>query len=126
MANPIKVLIVDDDPGMREGMALSLKRAGFICYQARSGEDALNMIRPGAFDAVVTDFKMPGGMDGHELTARLRALDPSLPVLLVTAYGSNIGKEAMRLGAFDYLSKPFSPAELVSAVKKSLRTDEKL
>jgi two-component system response regulator FlrC len=120
------VLIVDDDPGMREGMALSLKRAGFICDQARSGEDALNMTRPGTFDAVVTDFRMTG-MDGLQLTARLKALDPSLPVLLVTAFGSlDTAKEAMRLGAFDYLSKPFSPAELVSAVKKSLRTDEKL
>jgi two-component system response regulator FlrC len=126
MANPIKVLIVDDDPGMREGMALSLKRAGFICDQARSGEDALNMTRPGAFDAVVTDFRMTG-MDGLQLTARLKALDPSLPVLLVTAFGSlDTAKEAMRLGAFDYLSKPFSPSELVTAVKKSLRTDEKL
>ena len=47
MANPLRVLVVDDDPGMREGMALSLKRAGFVTEQARSGEDALRMTRPG-------------------------------------------------------------------------------
>jgi len=126
MANPIKVLIVDDDPGMREGMALSLKRAGFICDQARSGEDALNMTRPGAFDAVVTDLRMTG-MDGLQLTARLKALDPPLPVLLVTAFGSeDTFKEVMRLGAFDYLRKPFDNKELVAAVKKALHTDGKL
>jgi two-component system response regulator FlrC len=120
------VLIVDDDPGMREGMALSLKRAGFVCEQARSGEDALQAVRPGAFDAVVTDLRMTG-IDGLQLTARLKALDPALPVLLVTAFGSlDTAREAMRLGAFDYLSKPFSPGELVNAVKKSLRADEKL
>ena len=73
MVNPLRVLVVDDDPGMREGMALSLKRAGFVTEQARSGEDALRMTRPGAFDAVVTDLRMTG-MDGLQLTARLKAL----------------------------------------------------
>ena len=126
MANPLRVLVVDDDPGMREGMAMSLKRAGFVTEQARSGEDALRMTRPGAFDAVVTDLRMTG-MDGLQLTARLKALDTGLPVLLVTAFGSlDTAREAMRLGAFDYLSKPFSPEELVQAVRKSIRSDERL
>ncbi|MCL1894073.1 MAG: sigma-54 dependent transcriptional regulator [Holophagaceae bacterium] len=126
MAKPQRILIVDDDPGMREGMALSLKRAGFVCEQARSGEDALQMTRPGAFDAVVTDLRMTG-IDGLQLTARLKGLDPTLPVLLVTAFGSlDTAREAMRLGAFDFLSKPFSPGELVTAVKKSIRADNKL
>jgi DNA-binding NtrC family response regulator len=126
MANPLRVLVVDDDPGMREGMAMSLKRAGFVTEQARSGEDALRMTRPGAFDAVVTDLRMTG-MDGLQLTARLKALDTSLPVLLVTAFGSlDTAREAMRLGAFDYLSKPFSPDELVQAVRKAISSDGRL
>lgn len=126
MANPLRVLVVDDDPGMRDGMALSLKRAGFVTEQAKSGEDALRMTRPGAFDAVVTDLRMMG-MDGLQLTARLKALDPGLPVLLVTAFGSlDTAREAMRLGAFDYLSKPFSPEELVGAVKKAIRSEDHL
>ncbi|BDU77732.1 sigma-54-dependent transcriptional regulator [Mesoterricola sediminis] len=126
MANPLRVLVVDDDPGMREGMALSLKRAGFVTEQARSGEDALRLTRPGAFDAVVTDLRMTG-MDGLQLTARLKALDSGLPVLLVTAFGSlDTAREAMRLGAFDYLSKPFGPDELVQAVKKAIRSDDRL
>jgi len=126
MVNPLRVMVVDDDPGMREGMAMSLKRAGFVTEQARSGEDALRMTRPGAFDAVVTDLRMTG-MDGLQLTARLKALDTSLPVLLVTAFGSlDTAREAMRLGAFDYLSKPFSPDELVQAVRKAISSDGRL
>ena len=126
MVNPLRVMVVDDDPGMREGMAMSLKRAGFVTEQARSGEDALRMTRPGAFDAVVTDLRMTG-MDGLQLTARLKALDSSLPVLLVTAFGSlDTAREAMRLGAFDYLSKPFSPDELVQAVRKAISSDGRL
>jgi two-component system response regulator FlrC len=126
MPNPLRVLVVDDDPGMRDGMALSLKRAGFVTEQARSGEEALRVTRPGAFDAVVTDLRMIG-MDGLQLTARLKALDPALPVLLVTAFGSlDTAREAMRLGAFDYLSKPFSPDELVGAVRKAIQADERL
>ncbi len=126
MSNPLRVLVVDDDPGMRDGMALSLKRAGFVTEQARSGEEALRMTRPGAFDATVTDLRM-NGMDGLQLTARLKALDPSMPVLLVTAFSSlDTAREAMRLGAFDYLAKPFSPDELVGAVRKAVQSENRL
>jgi two-component system response regulator FlrC len=123
MATPLRVLVVDDDPGMRDGMAMSLKRSGFFAEQARGGEEALRMIRPGAYDAVITDLRMPG-MDGLQLTARLKAVDPALPVLLITAFGSlETAREAMRLGAFDYLSKPFSPEELTSALNKALKAE---
>jgi two-component system response regulator FlrC len=123
MATPLRVLVVDDDPGMRDGMAMSLKRSGFFAEQARGGEEALRMVRPGAFDAVVTDLRMPG-MDGLQLTARLKAVDPTLPVLLITAFGSlESAREAMRLGAFDFLSKPFSPEELTAALHKALKAE---
>ncbi|WP_306590206.1 sigma-54 dependent transcriptional regulator [Geothrix sp. 21YS21S-4] len=126
MATPLRVLVVDDDPGMRDGMAMSLKRSGFFTEQARGGEEALRMVRPGAYDAVVTDLRMPG-MDGLQLTARLKAVDPALPVLLITAFGSlDTAREAMRLGAFDFLSKPFSPEELTSALAKALKSDTRL
>ena len=73
MASPLRVLVVDDDPGMRDGMAMTLKRAGFVTEQAKSGEEALRITRPGAFDAVVTDLRMLG-MDGLQLTARLKEI----------------------------------------------------
>ncbi len=126
MATPLRVLVVDDDPGMRDGMAMSLKRSGFFAEQARSGEEALRMVRPGAYDAVVTDLRMPG-IDGLQLTARLKAVDPALPVLLITAFGSlEAAREAMRLGAFDFLSKPFSPEELTAALHKALKAETRL
>ena len=126
MATPLRVLVVDDDPGMRDGMAMSLKRSGFFAEQARSGEEALRMVRPGAYDAVVTDLRMPG-IDGLQLTARLKAVDPALPVLLITAFGSlEAAREAMRLGAFDFLSKPFSPEELTAALNKALKGETRL
>jgi two-component system, response regulator FlrC len=126
MATPLRVLVVDDDPGMRDGMAMSLKRSGFFAEQARGGEEALRMVRPGAYDAVVTDLRMPG-MDGLQLTARLKAIDPGLPVLLITAFGSlDSAREAMRLGAFDFLSKPFSPEELITALNKALKSESHL
>ena len=126
MATPLRVLVVDDDPGMRDGMAMSLKRSGFFAEQARGGEEALRMVRPGAYDAVVTDLRMPG-MDGLQLTARLKAVDPGLPVLLITAFGSlESAREAMRLGAFDFLSKPFSPEELTTALNKALKAESHL
>jgi DNA-binding NtrC family response regulator len=124
--HPIRLLVVDDDPGMRDGMALTLKRAGHVVEQARSAEDALRLVKPGSFDAVITDYRMTG-MDGLQLTARLKAIDPGLPVVLVTAFGSlDTAREAMRLGAFDYLAKPFGPEELVTAVKKAIRGDNLL
>ena len=126
MATPLRVLVVDDDPGMRDGMAMSLKRSGFFAEQARNGEEALRMVRPGAYDAVVTDLRMPG-IDGLQLTARLKAVDPALPVLLITAFGSlEAAREAMRLGAFDFLSKPFSPEELTAALHKALKAEARL
>jgi len=100
-------------------MALSLKRAGFLAEQARGGDEALRMVRPGAFNVVVTDLRMPG-MDGLQLIARLKAVDPALPVLLITAFsGSEMAQETMRLGAFDVLSRPFSPEELTAALQKA-------
>ena len=123
MATPLRVLVVNDDPGMRDGMAMSLKRSGFFAEQARGGEEALRVVRPGAFDAVITNLRMPG-MDGLQLTARLKAVDPALPVLLITAFGRlETARETPRLVAFHSLSKPFSPEELTAALNKALRSE---
>jgi two-component system response regulator FlrC len=126
MATPLRILVVDDDPGMRDGVALSLKRSGSSVDQARDGEEALRMVRPGAYDAVVADLHLPG-MDGLQLTARLKAVDPSLPILLITAASDpQAAREAARLGAFDVLSRPFSPEELPAALQKALNSEEHL
>src|SRR5512133_1131811 len=126
MATPLRILVVDDDPGMRDGMALSLKRSGSSVDQARDGEEALRMVRPGGYDAGVADFRLPG-MDGLQLTARLKAVDPSLPILLITvASDQQTAREAARLGAFDVLSRPFGSEELPAALQKALNSEEHL
>ncbi|WP_257306122.1 sigma-54-dependent transcriptional regulator [Geothrix campi] len=123
MATPLRVLVVNDDPGIRDGLASSLKRSGSSVEQARSGEEALRMVRPGGYDAVVADFHAPG-MGGPQLTARLMAVDPALPVLLITTPGDDQPtREGTRLGAFDLLARPFSPEELNSALLKALKPE---
>ncbi len=84
------------------------------------------MVRPGGYDAVVADLHLPG-MDGLQLTARLKAVDPSLPILLITAASDpQTAREAARLSAFDVLSRPFSPEELPAALQKALNSEEHL
>ncbi|HET8710853.1 MAG TPA: sigma-54 dependent transcriptional regulator [Spongiibacteraceae bacterium] len=112
------VLVVEDDTSLREALADTLELAGADVVQAESGEQALDMLTHSYVDMVVSDVNM-GGMDGHELLQVLRQTYPQLPVLLITAYGS-IAKsvEAMRVGAVDYLVKPFKPQLLVDTVAR--------
>ena len=111
-----KVLIVEDDRALREALCDTLELAGFTVHQADSGEAALKILQRQRVNMVVTDVNM-AGMTGHELLAQLQQIHPSLPVLLITAYG-DVGSavSAMRSGAVDYLVKPFKPQELVVAV----------
>ncbi|GJQ28183.1 MAG: acetoacetate metabolism regulatory protein AtoC [Phycisphaerae bacterium] len=114
------VLVVDDKEMMRDSVATTLRRAGFeveIAADAQAAIDAAMRQRPGA---VVTDMRMPG-MTGIELIERLRSLDDDLPVILMTAFGTiETAVKAMKLGAFDYLTKPFEGDELIIAVKRAM------
>lgn len=113
-----RVLVVEDDASLREALIDTLELAGAQTAQAESGEQALDLLAQSYVDMVVSDVNM-GGMDGHELLEVLRQRFPQLPVLLITAYGS-IAKsvEAMRVGAVDYLVKPFKPQVLIDAVAR--------
>lgn len=113
-----KVLIVEDDRALREALCDTLELAGFTTQQADSGEAALRLLNQQMVNMVVTDVNM-GGMSGHELLAQLQQAHPSLPVLLITAYGDvSSAVSAMRNGAVDYLVKPFKPQELVEVVSR--------
>jgi len=115
-----RILIVDDEARMSAVVATALGRAGYECTQASSGEAALRAVDEHRFDAVVTDWKMPG-MDGLELLRALKRQRPEVPVLLLTAYGSVASAvAAMREGAFDYVTKPFDNEELRAAVARAL------
>lgn len=106
------VLIVDDDAALREGLAEALTDLGHSIRLAASGREGLAAL-DGDVDVVLLDLRMPGGMDGIEVLRRIRATRDAPPVVVLTAFASAANTiEAMRLGAFDHLSKPIGRAEL--------------
>ncbi|NRA57446.1 MAG: sigma-54-dependent Fis family transcriptional regulator [Phycisphaerales bacterium] len=115
------VLVVDDKEMMRDSVCSVLRRAGMTALAACSGQEALDRVALQRPDAVVSDLKMPG-MTGVDLLAQVRAIDEELPVVLMTAFGSvQTAVEAMKLGAFDYLTKPFEGDELLICVKRAIQ-----
>ncbi|MCP6695749.1 sigma-54-dependent transcriptional regulator [Pseudomonas donghuensis] len=114
----IKVLLVEDDRALRQALADTLELGGFAHQAVGSAEEALEVVASEAFSLVVSDVNMPG-MDGHQLLALLRARQPYLPVLLMTAHAAvERAVEAMRQGAADYLVKPFEPKALLELVAR--------
>jgi DNA-binding NtrC family response regulator len=120
------VLVVDDKEMMRDSVGSTLQRAGFSIITASSGAAALTTIASRRPDAVVSDLKMPE-MTGIELLEKIREIDAELPVLLMTAFGTiETAVHAMKLGAFDYVTKPFQGDEIVIAVKRACQHAELL
>lgn len=118
MVMSIKVLLVEDDPALREALVDTLMLAGHGFHAVASAEEALLAVAEQPFSLVVSDVNMPG-MDGHQLLSRLRASQPQLPVLLMTAHGAvERAVDAMRQGAADYLVKPFEPKALLDLVAR--------
>jgi two-component system response regulator FlrC len=114
----IKVLLVEDDPSLREALGETLLLAGYDFRAVGSGEEALEAAAEEVFSLVVSDVNMPG-MDGHQLLSALRSRHGQLPVLLMTAHGAvERAVDAMRQGAADYLVKPFEPKALMELVAR--------
>jgi len=113
-----KLLVVEDDAGLREALIDTLLLAGYLCEEVDSGEAALIMLNQQKFDMVISDIQM-GGMSGLTLLQNIKNKYPMLPVLLMTAYATiNDAVNAIRDGAIDYLAKPFSPEVLMSQVSR--------
>ncbi len=114
------ILVVDDKEMMRDSVGVTLQRAGMTVIAADDGDQALAAVASRRPDAVVTDLRMPG-LSGLELIARIREFDEDLPIVLMTAFGTiETAVQAMKLGAFDYVTKPFEGDELIVAVKRAL------
>src|SRR5438093_8012702 len=115
-----KVLVVDDERKMRRLLQILLERMGIDSVAAESGEEALRCFQAEKIDLILTDLKMPG-MTGLELLAKLRELDADVPVILLTAFGTvQTAVEAMKLGAFDYVLKPFDLEAVELIIRKAL------
>jgi DNA-binding NtrC family response regulator len=114
------VLVVDDDQNFRRVMEYQLHEDGYRVLTATGVTSALQRFQADAVDVVMTDVRMPGG-DGMELLARLKAIQPDIPILILTAHGTiGAAVDAMKLGAADYLTKPFTREQLRIALGKML------
>ncbi|MBL4917630.1 sigma-54-dependent transcriptional regulator [Szabonella alba] len=119
MARAMKVAIVDDEADMRQSISQWLALSGFETETFASAEDALKGIAPDYPGVVVSDIKMPG-MDGMAFLKRLMSLDSGLPVIMITGHGDvPMAVEAMRVGAYDFLEKPFNPDRMTELTKKA-------
>jgi putative nucleotidyltransferase with HDIG domain len=118
--NPERILIVDDEEAIREVVSTLLTAQGYKCDTAANGEEAINKMREGGFDLVLSDLVMPG-VDGLKLIELVRGYDPEVPVIMVTAmHDISTAIEAMRRGAYDYILKPFEKDQLFLSVRRAL------
>ena len=116
--SPLKIFIVDDERIVRVSVADDLRDAGYSVFEFADAGSALGQISKHAVDVVLTDIKMPE-MDGIEFLSRIKKTNPEITVVMMTAYGSvSTAVEAIKLGAYDYITKPFDLDELTLKVKK--------
>lgn len=117
---PPRILVVDDEPSITLALATKLRREGYHCVTASSGEEALAAFSADAFDLVITDVRMPG-LSGIDLLKHVKAHDSEVQVIVMTAYAEvSFAVEALRLNADDYLLKPFDIDELSHSVARAL------
>lgn len=115
-----RILLIEDDLALAEGLLAVLGAEGYPATLARRGDEGLRLAQSGEFAAVLTDLRLPG-LDGLELARRLRVSAPRLPIVLMTAHGSTeTAIEAMKEGAYDYLQKPFEMPELIALLAQAV------
>ena len=115
----MKIAIVDDEQDMRQSISQWLALSGFETETFASAEDALKVIGADWPGVVVSDVKMPG-MDGMAFLKRLMGIDSGLPVIMITGHGDvPMAVEAMRIGAYDFLEKPFNPDRMTDLAKRA-------
>ena len=119
MGKAMKIAIVDDEKDMRQSISQWLALSGYDTETYASAEEALGSVGPDYPGIVISDIKMPG-MDGIQLLRKLMGTDSALPVIMITGHGDvPIAVEAMRIGAFDFLEKPFNPDRMSDLAKKA-------
>ena len=116
-----KILVIDDDISFRRVLEYNLQEEGYEVLTAAAGDEGLRLFDEHGPDLVITDMKMPG-MDGLQVLKEIRELSPETLVIIITAFGAvDAAVEAMKLGAYDYITKPFNRDELKLVVRKALQ-----
>ncbi|MDD5309502.1 MAG: sigma-54 dependent transcriptional regulator [Deltaproteobacteria bacterium] len=119
---PVQILVADDEPNLRKVLKATLERDGHEVHAVEDGAAALAVLEDHHIDIVITDLKMPK-VDGLTLLRRVVEERPGLPVIMITAHGTvDTAVEALKLGAFDYITKPFERREMRDVVTKAART----
>ena len=114
------ILIVEDEKILRISLADALKEEGYIVLAVADGEEAISAINQGAFSLIITDIRLPD-ISGMEILRQSLQISPSVPVIMMTAYGNiKDAVESMRVGAFDYITKPFDLDEMFVTVNTAL------
>jgi len=125
MSEKTKVAIIDDEADMRQSVAQWMQLSGFEPVAFEAAEPALKVLGADFAGVVISDIRMPG-MDGMALLRRLQSIDPGLPVILMTGHGDvPMAVEAMRIGAFDFVEKPFEPDRLAELCRKAGESRER-
>jgi len=120
----IRILVVDDEHLIRWSLEQNLKKQGYEVVTAASGEDALRLVRDEQPDLVLLDIQLPG-INGLEVLEKIKEIDEEIIVVMVTAHGGlETAINAMRLGAYDYINKPFNLDEMAIVIKKALETSD--
>ncbi|MBU3950721.1 MAG: response regulator, partial [Proteobacteria bacterium] len=112
-----RILVIDDDDQLRISFCKLLKEEKYSVLGAASGEAGIEMVKQNPLDLIILDMRLPG-IDGMETYKRIKNIDSKLPVIIVTAFGTTeIAIEATKLGAYDYVLKPFDVAEMLNLIK---------
>lgn len=118
------VLVIDDEKNIREGLGTALEMDGYKVFLAADGNEGMEFVNRGDMDLVITDLRMPG-LSGEEVLSRVSSQSPGLPVIVLTGHGSiETAVEAMRKGAYDFLTKPVNLDRLSLLAKRALETRE--
>src|SRR5258705_1912716 len=118
----VRILVVDDEPSMREMLRIVLRRDGYDVLVAENGRDAIEQLRTTPCDMLLSDIKMPD-LTGVEVLRAAKDINKNIVAFMMTAYAStSTAVEAMRLGAVDYFTKPFSMDELRLKIRQHLET----
>ncbi len=118
-----RLLIVEDEETLRLSLAENLSKKGFEVQAVDSGEQAIKLWTHDNFDLILLDVKLPGGMDGIEILEKIRQVDQTVLVIMMTAFGDVAAAvRAMKLGAYDYINKPFMLDEMILVLRKAMET----